>query len=160
MTEGGKRGVTRAYVRGVMLAALVVAAALVLAAWGLIGLALDREPVETPDVPTWFGVVAVVAALVMLGALLWQQALSLLRGRKSPVGSLVVGAAFGVYLLWGLAGIAFGLSVSETFLSPFALALAIIWPLTVVLFWAVLARRVYTDRPTPQWPWERTEKGE
>ena len=157
MTEGAKRGVTRGYVLGLLGATLVVAAAIVVAVWGLLGMALGREPIETEDVPLWFGIVSIGLGLALLGALLWQQALSLLRGRKTPVGGIMVGAGLGVYLVWGLCGIAAGLSTGETWFSPFAIVLIPIWVIAVTLFWLVLARRIYTDRPTPQWPWERRE---
>ncbi|GAA1315921.1 hypothetical protein ACFSWE_01900 [Leucobacter albus] len=160
MVEGAKRGVTRGYVLGLLGATLVVAAALVVASWGLLGFALGREPIETENVPLWFGVLSIGLGLGMLGVMLWRQALSLLRGRKSPVAGIVLGAAFGIYLLWGLAGIAAGLSIRETWLSPFALILMPVWAIAVVVFWLVLARRIYTDRPTPQWPWERREERE
>lgn len=160
MTEGAKRGVTRGYVLGLLGATLVVTAALVVAAWGLLGMALGREPIETSDVPVWFGVLSIGLGLVLLGVLLWRQALSLLRGNKRPVWGIMLGAAFGIYLLWGLAGVLADLSTEETWFSPFALILMPVWALAVILFWAVLARRIYTDRPTPQWPWERREDRE
>ncbi|WP_244301297.1 hypothetical protein [Leucobacter insecticola] len=50
--------------------------------------------------------------------------------------------------------------IDETWLSPFAAVLAPIWAVAALLFWAILARRVYTDRPTPKWPWERAEGDE
>ena len=160
MVEGAKRGVTRGYVLGLLGAALVVTAALVVASWGLLGMALSREPVESDGVPLWFGVLSIGLGLALLGVLLWQQALSLLRGRKSPVAGIMIGAGFGAYLLWGLCGIAAGLGTEETWFSPFALVLIPIWIIAVALFWLVLARRIYTDRPTPKWPWERREEQE
>ena len=158
MAEGAKRGVTRGYVLGLLGATLVTTAAIVVASWGLLGMALAREPIETDEVPLWFGVLGIVLGLVLLGALLWRQALSLLRGRKSPVGGLIVVAAFGAYGVWCLWGLVAGLAMEDTWLSPFAFVLMPVWALAVVLFWAVLARRIYTDRPTPQWPWERREE--
>ncbi|KIP51969.1 hypothetical protein SD72_12105 [Leucobacter komagatae] len=160
MVEGAKRGVTRGYVLGLLGATLVVAAAIVVASWGLLAMALGREPIETAAVPLWFGVLSIGLGLAMLGVLLWRQAISLLRGRKSPVAGIVLGAAFGVYLIWGLCGVLAGLTIDDTWFSPFALILMPVWGIAVVLFWAVLARRIYTDRPTPKWPWERREERE
>lgn len=157
MAEGAKRGVTRGYVLGLLGATLVVTAALVVASWGLLGMALGREPIETPDVPLWLGVLGIGIGLGLLGVLLWRQALSLLRGSKSPVAGIVLGAAFGVYLVWNLVGLLAGLPNDETWFSPFAIILMPLWAVAVLLFWLVLARRIYTDRPTPQWPWERRE---
>lgn len=157
MSSGAKRGVTRGYVLGLLGATLVVAAAFVVASWGLVAMALDRQPIDTPDVPLWFGVLGIGLCLALLGWLLWRQALSLLRGNQAPVWGIVVSAAFGAYLIWGLWGILGGLAVAETWLSPFAWLLVPAWGLSVIVFWLVLARRIYTDRPTPQWPWERRE---
>src|SRR5690606_33613901 len=66
--------------------------------------------------------------------------------------------AVGAYLLWCLGGAIAGLRIEDTWLSPFALALAGCWALCSLAFWGVLARRVYTDRPVPRWPWERSGK--
>ena len=158
MGEGVRRTVTRGYVTGLIAATLTLAAALVVASWGLLGVALGREPIESDEVPLWFGVFAIAVGLAALAWLLWRHAIVLLRGRKTPSWGIVIVATFGVYLLWCLAGILGGLSLDETWTSPYAVALAPIWGLSVIIFWGILARRVYTDRPTPQWPWERREE--
>lgn len=160
MTGSARRGVTRGYVLGLLGATLVVVAALVVAGWGLLGMALGREPIESDGIPFWFGVLGVALGLGLLAALLWRQALSLLRGNKAPAWGIVVGAAFGVYLLWCLSGVLAGLRIEETWLSPFALLLVPVWGGAALSFWYVLARRLYTDRPTPRWPWERREERE
>lgn len=160
MNDGVRRGVTRAYVVGLLAATLIVAVALLFVSWGFLGLVLEHGPIVSEGVPYWFGTFTVLGGLAMLAALLWRHALILLRGRKTPVWSIVVGAAFGAYLIWCLLGILGGLSIGELWLSPFAAILALIWALAVLLFWLVLARRVYTDRPAPRWPWERREERE
>lgn len=160
MVENGQRGVTRAYVLGLLAATLIIAAALVSASWGLLSFVLDSEPVETEGVPLWFGIIAIFVCLGMLGILLWRHAIMLLQGRKTPAWGIVIGAGIGAYFLWCLCGILGGLSVGETWLSPYAALLAPIWVVAVLVFWLVLARRVYTDRPTPRWPWERREEQE
>lgn len=160
MTDGARRGVTRGYVHGLIAATLVVTSALVLASWGGIGLLVAHGPVTTDEVPLWFGVITIVFALALLAVVLWRHAITLLKGRKMPDWGAVVVAAGLAYLVWCLSGVIAGLSLDETWLSPFAAVLAPIWALGVLLFWAVLARRVYTDRPTPKWPWERSEEDE
>ncbi|WP_336991130.1 hypothetical protein [Leucobacter sp. VD1] len=160
MTDGSRRGVTRGYVAGLVLAAAIVAAALLIAAWGLLALMLQRDPVSSDGVPLWAAPLLLMLGLVLLAAALWQQALVLLRGRRGPAWGVIVAAAGGVYLLWCLGGVIAGLSVDETWVSPFAGALPLIWAVASLLFWAVLARRVYTKRPAPRWPWERAGEDE
>ncbi|WP_336658894.1 hypothetical protein [Leucobacter sp. USHLN153] len=160
MTESPRRGVTRGYVGGLVCAAVIVATALTVAVWGGIALFADRQPVSTESVPVWVAPLLVFIALMALGWGLWITALVLLRGRRSPSWGIIVVLAVGVYLWWNLAGMLGGMSVAETWLSPFAAVLPVIWLIAALLFWAVLARRVYTDRPAPRWPWERHPEDE
>lgn len=160
MTEGSRHGVTRGYVGGLILAAVIVAIALLVAVWGVLALLGDREPVSSDAVPRWAGPILVAVAVAGLAAGLWQQALILLRGQRTPAWGLIVTSAVGGYLVWCLGGILAGMSIDETWVSPFAASLVPIWAIVAVLFWAVLLRRVYTDRPTPKWPWERAEEDE
>ncbi|MFT4233188.1 MAG: hypothetical protein QM606_10495 [Leucobacter sp.] len=146
---------TRGYVGGLLAAAVIVAAALLIAVWGLLALALQRDPVTSGGVPVWAAPVALAVVLALLGWALWQQALVLLRGRRRPAWSIIVAISFGAYLVWCLIGILAGLSIDETWVSLFAASLVPICAAASLLFWAVLARRLYTDRPVPQWPWER-----
>jgi hypothetical protein len=159
VTEPSRRGVTRAYVGGLIAAVSVLAVALVIASWGGIGYFTGLEPVMTPGVWVLAAGGLIVLALALLVWGLWSQALALLRGRRTPplAHTLVLGA--GAYLLWCLGGMLAGLGIEETWLSPFALALALVWALCSLVFWAVLVRRVYTDRPVPRWPWEGRDEG-
>ncbi|WP_245907378.1 hypothetical protein [Leucobacter massiliensis] len=157
MTEGSRRGVTRGYVGGLVAAAVVVAIALVVAAWGLIALALLRDPVTSAGVPLWAAPVILLCILALLAWGLWRQAIVLLRGRRGPAWGIVTALAVGAYLLWCLGGVLARMSIGETWLSPFSAVLIPICALASLVFWAVLARRVYTDRPPPRWPWERDE---
>ncbi|QIK64206.1 hypothetical protein G7068_14115 [Leucobacter viscericola] len=158
MTEGSRRGVTRGYVGSLILAAVIVAVALLVATWGLLSLGMDRDPVSSDGVVSWAAPLVLCFALAALALTLWQQAIALLRGQKTPVWGYFVAVSVGAYLLWSLGGNLAGMSIDDTWVSPFAAALVPIWGLTCLLFWAVLARRLYTDRPTPKWPWERTEE--
>lgn len=160
MTEGSRRGVTRGYVGGLTVAAVILAAALVIASWGFISLFTGRDPITTPGISRAATPLIVILALGLLGWRLWEQALALLRGRRTPpIGQALV-VAVGAYLVWCLLGGILGLSAGETWLSPYAGMLIPIWTLAALLFWAVLVRRVYTDRPPPRWPWERREERE
>lgn len=150
-----RRGVTRAYVAALVAAVCIVAVALVVALWGLLTLALGRGPITTDGVPTWAAPTIVLVEVLALGVSLWQQALALLRGRVSPAWAQIISVTGASYLLWCLGAMLAGASIGETWLSPFALALAAAALLSCLMFWAVLARRVYTDLPTPKWPWER-----
>ncbi|MFV0435148.1 MAG: hypothetical protein ACK5LO_14390 [Leucobacter sp.] len=160
MTEGSRRGVTRGYVGGLILAAVIVAAALTVAVWGVLGLLLDRSPVTSESAPLWAAPVIIALALLLLAWGLWLQALTLLRGRRTPPWGYVVSWAGGAYLIWCLGGVLAGMTIEDTWVSPFAVVLAPIWAIAALVFWAVLARRVYTDRDVPKWPWERRVEGE
>lgn len=157
MSGGPRRGVTRGYVGALIMAATIVAAALLIAAWGILTLALGRDPVFTPDIPRAVAPALVFLGLALLAFSLWQQSLILLRGRRGPSWAHLIGVAGGVYLLWCGGGFLVGMGVEETLLSPFSAALPVIWLVVGLLYWAVLMRRVYTDRPPPRWPWERAE---
>lgn len=159
MSDGPRRGVTRGYVGGLIAAAAIVAVALTVACWGIIALLSGRDPV-TSAVSAALAPSLLVAAIAMLCVALWRQALALLRGRRSVSAGVPVSLAGGAYLVWCLGGGLGGLSIDETWLSPFAAVLAPIWASSSLLFWSVLARRVYTDRPAPRWPWEREDDGE
>ncbi len=155
MTDTPRRGVTRGYVGGLIFAIVVCSVAVVVASWGVLSLAVGRQPVETPDVPAGVAPVLLLGALVLLAWGLWRQSLQLLRGHRELPWASLIGLGVGAYLVWSLGGIAFGFLITDTWLSPFAGLLVPIWAIAAVLCWAVLARRVYTDKPTPQWPWER-----
>ncbi len=160
MSAGPRRGVTRGYVGALILAAVITAAALLIAAWGLLALGLNRDPVVSSGVPFWGAPGIIAVSLAILAGALWQQSLVLLRGRVAPAWGRILSVALGAYLLWCFGGTLIGLSIEETWTSPFAVVIFATWALVSVGYWAVLARRVYTDKPPPQWPWERSESGD
>lgn len=155
MSAAPRRGVTRAYVGGLVFAVAVVALALLVAGWGGIALMTTRDPVTAAGAPRWAAPGIVGLALVLLGWGLWTQALGLLRGRSAPSWGHALGLGGGAYLLWCLGGMLAGFRIEDTWTSPFSAWLAAMWAIASLVFWAVLARRVYTDRPTPRWPWDR-----
>lgn len=160
MSAAGRRGVTRGYVVALIAATCIVAVALLVPSWGAIALATGTEPVMTDAVSPSAGPLTVVVALALLAASLWRQAITLLRGQRSPAWGQIIIAAVGGYLVWCLGGMLAGMDLRATWLSPYAVALGVSWALASLAFWAVLARRVYTDRPPPRWPWERAEESD
>ncbi|MEB4614335.1 hypothetical protein [Leucobacter sp. M11] len=156
-TPGARRGVTRGYVVGLALMSTVLGIALLVAAWGFIALLGDRRPVTWADAPVFLAPALVILLAAALIWAQWHSAVALLRGRRTPPWATAAVLALGTYLGWGLLGTLGGLPMADTWASPFPLALVVIWPLTLLLFWLVLLRRVYTDRPPPSWPWEKRE---
>ncbi|MGO1538382.1 MAG: hypothetical protein ACTHZ9_10080 [Leucobacter sp.] len=157
MSEGFRRGVTRGYVGGLVAATVIATVAATVAVWGLLALWMGRDPISEQDFPRWLGPASIVFALGLLSFILWRQALTLLYGRRQPHWGWVSFAAIQGYLVWSLLGMLAGLPDSDTWVSPFAWALVPVWGVAALLFWAVLARRVYTRRGTPQWPWEKDD---
>ncbi len=155
MTETPRRRPTRGYVWGVIAAVVILATALITASWGILSVMIGRTPVTTRGIGLYAAELIVGLLLLSLAWGLWNQALAYLRGRRALSWSAVVVLAGGAYLAWSLLGMAVGMQMQDTWLSPFALALAIIWAVCSIVFWVVLVRRIYTDRPVPQWPWER-----
>lgn len=157
MNTPRRRGVTRGYVAGLVGAAVIVGWALMLLAWSALTLFGDLEVVSTPDVNLAFSPLMVLFLLVILAWSLWSQGIVLLRGRQSPAWTHILLVSVGSYLLWCLLGVLVGMSIQDTWISPYAITLALAWALASIVFWALLARRVYTERPTPKWPWERKD---
>lgn len=142
------------------MAAVLVAVALIVATWGLLSLGLDRDPVSNTEVASWGAPLVLCFALAALAVALWQQALAMLRGQKAPAWRYIISVSVGAYLLWSLGGVIAGMSIDDTWVSPFAAVLVPIWGITCLLYWGVLAHRLFTDRPAPKWPWERAEDDE
>lgn len=155
MSATDHRGVTRGYLAGLIFAVVVSAFSLLLLCWALISLITGGVLISTPDVG--IGGAAVMTLLCIGGLVwgLWSQSLVLLRGRRSLSLPHLLSTVFGCYLLWCVLGVALGLRIADTWLSPYALALACCWLLAGLLCWALLARRRFTELSTPQWPWER-----
>lgn len=158
MSEGRRRGVTRGYAWGLILANTVVAVSVLIAVWGITAYLSGAGPVVTENVAFAFAELAVGVTLAALIWVLWSQTIAILRGRTSASWSHVLIAGLSGYLLWSLLGTAAGLSAQETWISPYALSLAIIWACSVIVGWALLTRRLYSDRATPQWPWEKRDE--
>lgn len=160
MSRGSRPGVTRGYVGSLTVAAVIVSVALLVATWGLLALGLGRDPVSNQEVVRWAAPLILCFALAALAGALWQQALAMLRGHKAPAWRYIISVSVGAYLLWSVGGALAGMSIEDTWVSPFAALLVPIWGITCLLFWGVLARRLFTDRPAPKWPWERVEEEE
>lgn len=141
---------------GLAAMATMFAVALLVAAWGLLALALNSKPIESA-VPFFVGPLIVVVAVAELFWMLWRIALRTLRGVTTPPWTLsALTAVLGVFI-WASLGFVAGFSAREAVLSYFVLALAGAWFVAAIAFWLLLARQVFTDRSTPLWPWERKE---
>lgn len=154
------RGVTRGYVLALIVACVTFAMALIVALWGILSVLLERFPVSGVAVAMWVAPVVVIILLGVLAIFCWRAALILLRGRVLPAWGEIFSCASSVYLLWCLLGMLGGMPLEDTWLSPFAAALALVMVVAQLCFWLVLARRRYTLRETPRWPWERAEDDE
>ena len=159
MNQRPPHRVTRGYVLALIAADAIFACSVLIAAWGLLALTLDTNPV-TSDVSMAAAPVIILVAVALLVWSLWVQALEILRGRRTIQWTQAVILAGSSYLVWCLGGIATGMSVNETWLSPFALILAIVWGLASVPLWLILFRRLYSDRGRPLWPWEKKPNGD
>lgn len=159
MNQRPPHRVTRGYVLALIAADAIFACSVLIAAWGILALTLDINPV-TSDVPMVAAPVIILIAVALLIWSLWVQALEILRGRRTIQWTQSVILAGASYLVWCLGGLTVGMDVSETWLSPFALVLAIVWGLAPVPVWLILFRRLYSDRGRPLWPWEKKQSDE
>lgn len=151
-----RRKVTKAFVLGLAAMTSLFGLAVLVAAWGLLALATDTKPVES-QVPFFVAPLIVFGALGELCWMLWLVALRTLRGNAAPPWGLAFLTSAGAVVVWAVIGFLAGFSVSEALLGFYVLILAASWFLAAMLFWLLLARQVFTDRPTPMWPWERKE---
>lgn len=151
-----RRKVTKAFVLGLAAMTSLLGLALLVAAWGLLALALNSKPVDS-QVPFFVAPLIVVVAIAELYWMLWRIALRTLRGQSAPPwGRALLTAALGV-AIWATLGFLAGLTAAEALFSVYVLALALSWFVSAIVFWLLLARQVFTDKPTPLWPWERKE---
>lgn len=151
-----RRKVTKAFVLGLAAMASLFGLAVMVAAWGLIALATNTKPVES-QVPFFVAPLIVIVAVGELYWMLWMIALRTLRGNCAPPWALAALGSAGSVLIWAIGGSLAGFTLSEALLSLFVLVLALAWFVAAMLFWLLLARQVFTERPTPLWPWERKE---
>lgn len=151
-----RRKVTRGFVLGLAAMASFFALALLVAAWGLLALALNSMPVESA-LPFFVAPMILLAALGELYWMLWRIALRTLRGNAAPPWGLALLAALLAVAIWAGLGFLAGLTVSEALFSVFVLSLFLAWLIAAIVFWLLLARQVFTERQTPLWPWERKE---
>jgi Family of unknown function (DUF6121) len=145
--------------------ATVLFLAAIVAAFGLISLATDREVISEADLgplvgPTMTGASVAVACLLMLLVGLRTPPE---RQRIAPGYALATGvAAFGVFIVVGalLAVVGDGrpfhlITFSAAMLiSPFAWVVGALGFVVTLLYTWILALR-FTERGRPLWPWER-----
>lgn len=157
MSTGSPGRVTRGYAWSLILADAIVAVSLLIAGWGFLSLATGASPVVS-DVPRFVAPAIVVLGVGLLAAVLWRETVETLRGTRTPKWSVVVVLGGGAYLLWALLGTLAGMTVRETWVSPFALLFALIWAAAPTLFWIVFTRKLRGSGATPRWPWERDDE--
>lgn len=150
--------VTRGYAQGLVVAVTLFALALLVLSWGFITLSLDRNPVTT-EVSNLVAPMLIGVCLVMLVVLLWRELIRLLQGNRPTwaLGIVIPGFA---YLIWCLLGTAFSFSIQETWVSPFVLSLVVSWAVSVMVFWWILTRKLYSGKGRPLWPWEKNGRDE
>lgn len=158
MTSTPPGKITRGYAFGLISAVCILVAALLIAGWGLLSLFSAGSPVVS-NIPTFVAPLLVMAALVLLVWVMWAQTIALLKGAR-PAWSLMIVVAGAAYLIWALGGTAAGMTVAETWLSPFAAMIFLIWPAGLFIFWSLLLRRLYSSKGPPKWPWEEREEEE
>lgn len=152
-----RRGVTRGQTWVILAGVVVAAVATVITSWAFLSLFGDLSPVATAGIAPAIGPGIIVMCAGLLLWVLWGQTLVLLRGdSRVPWGSAVVSAG-GSYLVWCMLGMAVGMSVSDTWLSPFAVVLACVWACAVLMGWAVMCSRISAAPGRLVWPWERAE---
>lgn len=140
-------------------ASALLTVSLIVAFWGLTSLITLKFPVET-QVPRTTAPGIIMVTIGVLAWSMWQQSLNVLRGHVAvPIGR-AIGVAVVVYVIWSVLGMLAGMPAAETWLSPFAIELIPIFVLGALCGWWVLLRRVYTNKPTPQWPWEKKDQAE
>lgn len=154
-----RRKVTRSFVLSLASLTTFFALAVLMATWGLVAFGLGVMPV-TSEIPNFVTPIIIVLALAELFWMLWIIALALLRGRAEPPWLLALATGLLAYITWGGIGLIAGFTVSEAWLSVDAITLPVIWIISALLFWLLLARQVFTTRPRPLWPWEKREQRE
>lgn len=158
MIVPARRGVTRGYVAALIVAAVFVALSLLVACWGFLAYSSGGSTVSSGR-PVWLVPALVFVLLMLLAWSLWGQALTLLRGRVRPAYAQIVSVSLGSFIVFNVLGMLAGLTLSETWLSLYSACIVFSQAVSAFAFWGVLARRVYTLRPTPTWPWEKREGG-
>lgn len=155
MTERVPRKITKGYALGLLAADAFFAVALVVVSWGLMSLWLSISPV-TSNVSNLTAPAIVIVCIALLVFFLWRELISLLKGHRPALvlAIIIPGLA---YLTWSLLGTAFSMHLSDTWLSPFALVLAVSWLIALLAFWGILLRKLYSGKGRPLWPWEKKD---
>lgn len=154
-----RRRVTRAFVLTLAAFVTLFALSVLVAAWGLESLALGTKPVES-DIPFQVAPLIISLAVLELYWLLWRFALSLLRGAARHPWWFACVAGGAAYLTFGVFGLIAGFTPREALVGVYPFTLFLSWFIAVPVFFALLSRQVFTERPAPVWPWERREQAE
>lgn len=158
MSNRAPHRVTKGYARGLIGAVAIFAMALVVVSWGYLSWFLGVAPIVS-DVPRITGPGLVGLCLVVLMFTLWREVIHLLRG-NAPSIVLILIVPTSAYLVWSLLGMLFTLRIEETWISPYALTLALSWLCALLVFWGIFLRKLYSGKERPKWPWEKNELDE
>jgi hypothetical protein len=157
----------RRYAAMIAAFATMLYGALVVAAFGMISLYLDRDVIDDSSAGPLVGPVMTIVAVLIVFAICLRIALRV-REEKQRIS---LGAAFltgfGAYFFFCITGgILMGAGSGDPFgfvsflatqlVSPFAVATGILAFIISILFMLVLASRV-GDRGRPRWPWEKND---
>ncbi len=146
---------------------VVLYVALIVAAFGVLSLLLNRDVIDQADAGALLGPLMITIAVL---ALVWVLLSSVLRSPERlthvpPLPIFVAGiAAYVSYCVFG--GVIYSLSVGELFrlvvfiggemTSPFAIAIAVTGWLIGFLFFVVLLAKP-DGAGAPAWPWEKND---
>ncbi|WP_166877008.1 DUF6121 family protein [Salinibacterium sp. ZJ450] len=120
--------------------ATVTYLALVITAWGLLSIALDRDVIENRDAGTLVGPAMAFAASVVTFF-----SLRGARTMRSPVGRAVVAVACSYLAMVVVAAVGAPVIVGDVASGPFAITAALLSGVTVVCVW------LYEHRQRPPW---------
>lgn len=154
-----RRKVTRAFVLTLAAFTTVFGISLVIAVWGLEALLTNSKPIEA-DLPFFVAPVMFLPEIGLLFFMLWRAALVTLRGRSGPPWTQMLLVGLSAYFIWAILGSLLGFSLRDAWLSVYVVSLVLIWMFSAFVFWMLLARQVFTERPAPMWPWEERERRE
>ncbi|WP_308467473.1 DUF6121 family protein [Rathayibacter soli] len=160
----------RRYAATVAAFATMFYGALVVAAFGMISLLLDRDVITDPSAGPLVGPVMTVVAVGIVLAVLLNIGLRVREDRQRIALGAALLTGLASYFFFGVAGalligigsgdpIAFLTFLALQLVSPFAIAAGVLAFVVTILYMLILASKV-GDKGRPRWPWERYDEDE